>query len=61
MSQKRYTCKDCKYYKPVDETKGDCFGHEVPADMPAEQCPAKALNREKKAIMGNKENSIKNI
>ena len=29
---KNYTCKDCKH-----------FGHEVPADMPAEQCPAKAF------------------
>ena len=36
-------CKDCKFYKPKDETKGDCFGHEVPADMNVEQCPAKAF------------------
>ena len=40
---KKYTCKDCRHYRPIDETKGDCFGHEVPADMPAEQCPAKAF------------------
>jgi len=52
MIQKRYTCKDCKYYKPVDETKGDCFGHEVPADMPAEQCPAKAFEPREKSNYG---------
>jgi len=45
----RYTCKDCKYYRPIDDTKGECFGHTVPADMPAEKCPAKAFElREKK-------------
>jgi hypothetical protein len=43
MSKRKYTCKDCKYYKPIDETKGECFGHIVPADMPVEQCPAKAF------------------
>ena len=43
MSGRKYTCKDCKYYKPIDEARGDCFGHEVPADMLAEQCPAKAF------------------
>lgn len=52
MSQKRYTCKDCKYYKPVDETKGDCFGHEVPANMPAEKCPAKAFEPREKSNYG---------
>lgn len=26
-------CKDCKHYKPIDETKGDCFGHKVPATL----------------------------
>ena len=43
MSKKKYTCKDCKYYKPID-----CFGHVVPADMPAEQCPAKAFEPREK-------------
>ncbi len=37
------TCKDCKFYKPIDETRGNCFGHEVPADMPVDKCPAKAF------------------
>ena len=37
------TCKDCKFYEPVDKTKGNCFGHEVDADMDAEDCPAKAF------------------
>lgn len=32
-------CKDCEYYKPIDESKGDCFGHEVPATMNVENCP----------------------
>ena len=44
-----YTCKDCKYYEPLNEQEGLCFGHKVPADMPVEQCPAKAFQpREEK-------------
>jgi len=43
MSEKKYACKDCEYYKPIDETKGDCPGHVIPTDMPAEKCPAKAF------------------
>ncbi|MHA1149231.1 MAG: hypothetical protein ACTSR8_13410 [Promethearchaeota archaeon] len=35
-------CKDCKFYKPIDDTKGDCFGHEVPAVRDAEECPTKS-------------------
>jgi hypothetical protein len=41
------TCKDCKFYKPISETQGNCFGHEVPADMPAENCPKKAFQPRK--------------
>jgi hypothetical protein len=41
--EKTPTCKDCKFYKPIDENKGDCFGHEVLAKMPAEKCPAKSF------------------
>jgi len=37
------TCKDCKFYEPIDEVKGNCFGHEVLADMDIEECPAKAF------------------
>jgi len=37
------TCKDCKFYKKIDETKGDCFGHEVPANMDVERCPTKSF------------------
>ncbi len=37
------TCKKCKFYEPVDEEKGMCFGHEVPANMPADECPQKAF------------------
>lgn len=36
-------CKDYKYSKPIDDSNRNRFGHEVPADMPAEQCPAKAF------------------
>lgn len=36
-------CKDCKFYKPIDETKGSCFGHEVLANMDANRCPKKAF------------------
>jgi len=37
------TCSECKFYKEIDETKGDCFGHEVQADMDVEKCPANAF------------------
>lgn len=37
------TCKDCKHYQPVDESQGDCFGHQVPADRDASQCPTNAF------------------
>jgi len=37
------TCKDCKFYKAIDEVKGDCFGHEVPADKDVKECPANAF------------------
>ncbi len=36
-------CKDCKFYKPIDETKGDCFGHEVPATLDTEKCPTNSF------------------
>ncbi len=38
-----YTCRDCRYFRPIDEERGDCFGHVVPADMPVELCPAGAF------------------
>ncbi|MFH1542025.1 MAG: hypothetical protein ABIE84_02915 [bacterium] len=40
-------CKDCKFYKQVDDSKGSCFGHEVPAEMDAEKCPQKAFQPKK--------------
>ena len=40
---KKNTYGDCKFYKPIDETKGDCFGHEVPGDREAENCPTKSF------------------
>ena len=36
-------CKDCINYIPMDETKGECFGIEVPATMNANDCPQKAF------------------
>ena len=36
-------CKDCKFYKPIDDSKGDCFGHEVPATLDTANCPANAF------------------
>ena len=36
-------CSECKFYKPIDETKGDCFGHEVPATTNVENCPTKSF------------------
>ena len=37
------TCKDCKFYKEIDKTKGDCYGHEVPGNRDASKCPVKAF------------------
>jgi hypothetical protein len=39
----KYTCKDCKFYKPIDKTKGDCFGHVVPVDFDPDKCPTKSF------------------
>ncbi len=36
-------CSECKFYKPVDDTKGDCFGHEVPAATNVDMCPTKSF------------------
>lgn len=36
-------CKDCKYYKPINEVQGNCFGHEISADKSAEECPSKSF------------------
>ena len=35
-------CKECKFYKPLDDSKGDCFGHEVPAGTDVNHCPTKS-------------------
>ncbi len=35
-------CRDCKFYKQVDDTVGDCFGVEVPGDQDVSKCPANA-------------------
>lgn len=36
-------CKECKFYKPKNNSKGDCFGHEVLANMDSNKCPQKAF------------------
>jgi len=36
-------CKECKFYKTIDETKGDCFGHEVPATLDTGKCPTNSF------------------
>ena len=37
------TCSECKFYKKIDAKKGDCFGHEVPANLDVDSCPQKAF------------------
>ncbi|MFA6296519.1 MAG: hypothetical protein WC663_04140 [Patescibacteria group bacterium] len=39
------TCKDCKNFapNPTDPNKGECYGHEVDANMDSEKCPAKSF------------------
>ncbi|MBU1177830.1 hypothetical protein KJ903_01295 [Patescibacteria group bacterium] len=38
-------CKDCKFFKTKEEdaAKGDCFGHEVDAELDTDQCPTKSF------------------
>lgn len=36
-------CKECQFYKPIDDTKGDCFGHEVPSTLNTDYCPGKSF------------------
>jgi hypothetical protein len=36
-------CKECKFYKPIDDLKGDCFGHEVPASLDSNKCPTNSF------------------
>lgn len=43
-----FICKDCKYYKPIDETKGNCFEHKVLANMPTELCPVQGFEPARK-------------
>ena len=37
------TCKNCRFYEAMDDTKGLCFGTEVPADQDIADCPAHAF------------------
>ena len=38
-------CRDCKYWKPIEneENMGDCFGHKVPGDTDAGNCPTSSF------------------
>ncbi len=31
-------CRDCNFYKTIDDLKGDCFGYEVPAIKNSNKC-----------------------
>lgn len=44
------TCKDCKFFKPKEDKAGfgDCFGHEILADMDTEKCPTKSFQPKEK-------------
>lgn len=37
------TCKDCKFFEPIDADKGTCFGHEVPSTRESSQCPMRTF------------------
>jgi len=37
------TCKDCKFYELIDESRGSCFGHEVSGDREISQCPTRTF------------------
>ena len=37
------TCNECKFYKPIDDSKGSCFGHEVQGDRETGQCPTRTF------------------
>ena len=43
FEKKMAQCKDCKFYKTIDETKGNCFGHEVPATLDSGNCPTNSF------------------
>lgn len=36
-------CKNCMFYEPTDDENGKCFGHEVPAERPSDECPKMAF------------------
>ena len=37
------TCKECKFYEPIDDGRGSRFGHEVPGDRETSQCPTRTF------------------
>ena len=37
-------CNDCKFYKEVDGSKGDCFGCIVACDADADECPSDSFH-----------------
>ena len=46
-----FICKDCRYYKLIDETKGNCFEHEVRANTPIELCPVQGFEPTRKTSL----------
>ena len=41
IDKEKAQCKDCKFYNPIDDVRGKCFEHEVPATQASEDCPKK--------------------
>jgi hypothetical protein len=37
------SCRECRYYVPIDGSWGDCFGYEVPGDRDGRECPFHAF------------------
>jgi hypothetical protein len=46
MVIKMPTCRECKFYIPIDGAWGDCHGYEVPGDRDVSECPFHVLKVE---------------
>jgi len=44
-------CRDCTYYKPVDDVKGNCFEHKVLGKTPIELCPVQGFEPTRKTLL----------
>jgi len=50
-------CNECEFYKPIDEIKGDCFGHEVPSDSDVSNCLTNSFKPRTSGIKTTKSSS----